>query len=188
MNQKVRMMSKLTLNIYPQGHYHYVPPQRRYAAGKRIINRFLNRNLIECGEYSILVYDQDRVKIEITREKDLDFDSFKDELNNERDRCTIACWKVADSDTVENMRDKCKATELREELLKDTSLLDLGEREWIEEINLIVNLWKTNELRLSLSNDDHFEITFLHYIMTPPGSDNENRIRSRIGLPLISQL
>nr|AAU83715.1 hypothetical protein GZ33E1_12 [uncultured archaeon GZfos33E1]QNO55887.1 hypothetical protein FMLIDMBJ_00035 [Methanosarcinales archaeon ANME-1 ERB7] len=177
-------MNKLTLNIYPQGHYYYVYPERLYSAGQRIIKKFLDENLVGHGEHSLLVYGPDRVKIEITSLKDLDLDSFKMILNRERDQCTITCWEDSESDTVEIIRDKRKATELREELLEDKHPSDLSDEEWIEGINHVISSWQRNEIRLSRSDDEYFLRKFLHFIMNPLGY-NENRIRSRIGPPLI---
>ena len=172
-------MSELTLNIYPQGHYYWVYPERLYSAGQRLIRKFLDEKLIEHDEYSLLVYTPDRVKIEITK-KELDIGSFKRILDREKEQCAITCWEEVKSDTRENIQDKCKATALREEILGVKHPSELRAEEWIEGIKRVRESWRRKGISLSISDNE-----FLHFIMNPIGYDNENRIRSKMGLPLL---
>ncbi len=177
-------MDTLTLNIYPQGHYHYIPPKRLYLAGQRIIRKFLERGLIKLGEYSLLVYTPDRTKIEIIKES-LDITSAREILERERNECAITCYKESESDSQESLQNKCLATKLREELIDDKYPWELNEEEWKDKIGNVVKLFKKDEIKLlqpklNINIRNYFEKVFLHFIMNPIGYAKENEICDKI--------
>jgi hypothetical protein len=85
---------------------------------------------------------------------------------------------------LENISDKCKATQIREEILEGSSPCDLSNEEWKERIRSVMALRRGGEIELSSAIYD-FENYFLHFVMNPIGKPRENEIRRLLGLPSI---
>ncbi len=177
-------MTILTINVYPIGHYFQVDGKTLYLAGKRIINKFVNEDLIKNGEYSILLYPMGRVKIEIVLKIDKESEFFKNILNKEIEEGSIVCWKLDDNDTITNVLEKCKATELREGIEKEFGL----NSEWTKDLNIInnvqtilnkiINQCKNGEILLQ--QNYNYLREFIHLITNPLGSLEEGKILNKL--------
>lgn len=190
------MSTYFAFNIYPEGHFFAVPERRRYHIGKFLIDSFLQRNLLSGDEYSILLYDFDRVKIEIETERELAEELLTEVLETDERNGVITCWRSATPDP--NPLDlglKLLATTLRETLPeRDPFSLSfdrwaaliraLNERNWDElfgtELDVTLRVW---QIRIDtffpegMPNERRDQ--FMHFILNPLGDVAETEIRRR---------
>jgi hypothetical protein len=200
-------MPAFAFNIYPKGFGNQIRPQDAYGVGRTIVEQFRVhirqfpefKSLTGQAEgFSILLYDDDRVKIEIESSMDIKRDDFENILKGSERSGHICCWRHCEPDN--NIRDiqlKLLATNLREELpLSDPYAL--SESDWVEpirfilrqdfnmtspnqKINQIRQSWKTIiktwcPLGIPLPLRDQLR----HLILNPRGYEFEKRIRQQI--------
>jgi len=200
-------MPAFAFNIYPKGFGNQIQPQDAYGVGRTIVEQFRVRirqfpefkSLTGQEEgFSILLYDDDRVKIEIESSMDIKRDDFENILKGFERSGHICCWCHCEPDN--NIRDiqlKLLATNLREALpLSDPYAL--SESDWVEPIRFILRLdfnmtstnqkinqilqsWKTKiqtwcPLGITLPLRDQLG----HLILNPFGKDFEIRVLQQI--------
>ena len=147
------------------------PPS--YSVGARAIQLFKNRGLINEGEYSLLLYSNPgRVKIEMLIEREIDTGKFMEILEEEhRGR-----WEELNSDSPENMRDKCLITRLREEILQGRSPEKVKSTEWaegiVEKVIKDAGIWN----RANGFDRRNGPCKFVHLIINPLGRDREAEV------------
>ena len=152
-------MPAFAFNIYPKGFGNQIQFQDAYGVGRTIVEQFRVR-IRQFPEFqylrgqvegfSILLYDDDRVKIEIESSMDIKRDDFENILKGFERSGHICCWRSCDPD--KNIRDvqlKLLATNLREALpLSDPYALSKGD--WVEPIRFILrqdfNMTSSNQI------------------------------------------
>lgn len=162
----------ISFNIYPQGHFSSIPVEQRYSAGWRLLQKIKECITIQEGEYSLLLYDSDRVKIETLSLSNSDLEIIRKMLNEEKSACTIACWQEITEDESEKkvITAKCLATMYRNQILKDKMPLELSDEEWVNSLK---------EVRMRFEILPHPK--FLHFVTNPLGYARETIIYELLG-------
>jgi hypothetical protein len=141
-------MPAFAFNVYPKGFGNQVQLQDAYGVDRTIVEQFRVhirqfpefKSLTGQAEgFSILLYDDDRVKIEIESSMDIKRDNFENILKGSERSGHICCWRPCEPD--KNIRDvqlKLLATNLRE-ALPSSDPYALSKSDWIELIRFIMN-------------------------------------------------